>query len=267
MLYDQHCHSRYSNDSCEDLKNYAIIAEKYHASYVVTTEHIEFNSVCTNSDWTVDFKGLLDEQVRLKEQFPSISFLLGVEIGYRHEYIDKMKKTIASNDFDVVNMSIHDNGVYDYYMKAPFIKLGISEVLNIYFNNIINALDNFNDFDVLSHFDYGFKTAYLIDNTISINDFESIVRTIFKKLIKMNKALEINMKVQNVIDDSRHLKTILRWYKEEGGIDLTLSSDAHAKDAYIRYYEDQKKFIEIIKDAGFKRLNYFIKRKKYYYDI
>ena len=100
-----------------------------------------------------------------------------------------MLNLVKSEDFDLVNMSIHDNGVYDYYMKEAYLEKGVDGMLDIYFNNILDALDNFHDFDVLSHFDYGFKSAYNVDNSIRINDYEQIVRKIFRKVISLGKTL------------------------------------------------------------------------------
>lgn len=267
MIYDQHCHSMFSKDSGEFLTNYFKICNEYHIKYLVTTEHIEFNSACDNTDWTVDYDQLNKELETNHKIFPNVIPLLGIEIGYRKEYINNMLEVINSQKFDVVNMSIHDNGICDYYMKEPFKQIGIDKMLNIYFDNILDGLNNFNNFDVLSHFDYGFKTAKLIDNSLSINKYEMKVREIFKKVISLNKALEINIKVQSTINDLNHLKTILKWYVEEGGKKLTLSSDAHTKEAYKKYFEVQNQYIEIIKEFGFKYLCYFIERKELHYDI
>ncbi len=266
MIHDQHCHSMYSFDSKEKLENYFKIADSYQVKYLVTTEHIEFNCVYNNQDWKVDYDALKEDFKKCHLKYPHITPLLGVEIGYRYDALDRMTSLIKSQPFDVVNMSIHDNGVYDYYDQPTFIKVGILKMLDIYFDNIIDALDHFTDFNVLSHFDYGFKTAYLIDNNLTINLFEPKIKTIFKKLINLNKALEINFKVQSLLNLD-HLKLFLKWYKELGGSKLTLSSDAHKMEALNDYYMSQAKYLQIIKDAGFNYLCYYIKRKEYHYDI
>lgn len=267
MIYDQHCHSSYSGDSYEDIENYFKIADSCKVEYLVTTEHIEFNSVYNNQDWTVDYENLIKDLNKYHLKYPHIKPLLGIELGYRKDQLDRMIKIVNKYHFDIINMSIHDNGIYDYYLKDNYKQIGVQKMLDIYFNNIIDSLDNFNDFDVLSHFDYGFKTAYLVDSSLKIDDYEPIVRRIFRKLIKLNKALEINIKVQTTINDINHMKTFLNWYKSEGGTKITLSSDSHNKDSYSEYYKDQDKYIKIIKEIGFNYLCYFIKRKENHYYI
>lgn len=266
MLHDQHCHTKYSLDSKASLEEYYKICTKYNCKYFITTEHIDFNCVCNNQDWIVDYQKLKKELNDLHKKYTSCIPLLGVELGYRNEYISKMQDVIDSNSFDVVNLSVHDNGIYDYYEQEGFIREGIPKMLKTYFNNILDALGNFSDFDVLSHFDFGFKTAYLLDNAVTINTYEKEVRTIFKILIKKEKTLEINMKVENMIDH-KHLNTILDWYYEEGGKNITLSSDSHNEETYENYYQTRNEYINILKRHGFNKLSYFIKRKHYTYAI
>ncbi len=267
MLHDQHCHTSFSGDSKASMEEYYKIALKNNTKYFVTTEHIEFMSVYNNMDWMVDYDNLKYTLDYLKNKYKKITPLLGVELGYRKDQLNRMKEFIKTQDFDIINMSIHDNGKYDYYMKEHFMQVGIDKMLKIYFDNILDALDNFTDFNVLSHFDYGFKSAFNLDNTLKINQYEEVVRKIFRKVIELNKALEVNIKVQYVMKNTDHLKTWLTWYKEEGGTKLTLSSDAHEERFYDDYYQTRKDYIKIIKECGFINLRYFVKRQEYIYNI
>lgn len=267
MLHDQHCHTSFSLDSKASIEEYYKIALKNKTKYFITTEHIEFDSVYNKIDWTVDYEELKYTLNYLKDKYKTITPLLGVELGYRKDHLEDMLKLVKSEDFDLVNMSIHDNGVYDYYMKEAYLEKGVDGMLDIYFNNILDALDNFHDFDVLSHFDYGFKSAYNVDNSIRINDYEQIVRKIFRKVISLGKTLEINIKVQSLLKLNNHLETWLRWYKEEGGEKLTISSDSHEEKYHDEYYNIRPMYIELLKKLGFDSLRYFIKRKEYIYKI
>lgn len=266
MLHDQHAHTSYSMDSDASLEEYYKILQKYNAKYFITTEHIEFDSMYNFQDWTVDYESMKKELKLLNKKYPSVTPLLGVEIGYRKDHLNDMERVINSENFDLVNMSIHDNGKYDYYMKDSYKLLGNQKMLDIYFNNIIDGLNTYNNFDVLSHFDYGFKTAYLVDHNEIISNYEKYVRPIFRKIISLDKTLEINTKVQSILGEE-HLKTWLRWYYEEGGTKLTLSSDSHSEYIYDAYYNEQKKYIKIIKSIGFNQLIYFVNRKEYIYKI
>ena len=124
----------------------------------------------------------------------------------------------------------------------------------------VNIMDNF---DVLSHIDYAYKTCYKIDPTYNFLDDEELIRPILETIIKKGKALEINSKVQNVLPDE-HLIKLLEFYKKLGGEKITLSSDAHIINRYLDNFE---KYKNIIKECGFNYLCYYIKRKEYHYDI
>ena len=266
-LHDQHLHTKYSLDSKEDLENYYKLASELNCSYIITTEHIEFDSVYNNQDWIVDFDALKNNLDSLNNKYPNVTPLLGVEVGYRKDHLTDMDKLISSQNFDLVNMSIHDNGKYDYYMKKDYEALGIDKMLDIYFNNAIDGVKTYKNYDVLSHIDYGFKTAYVLDNTLNINNYKHYLKEIFKIVVEDDKVLEINFKVQKTINDINHLKSLLSIYKECGGTKLSFSSDAHFLAQLEDYYKEQDEFINVIKEMGFNELYYFINRKQHKYII
>ena len=131
-IHDQHIHTSYSRDSQADIYEYAKKANELGCKYFVTTDHIEFNSVATNDDWTVDYENLMNDLRKLKKIYPHMEFLLGIEIGYRKDKLKEMNELLSKYPFDLVNMSIHDNGKVDYYMKKDFREIGIDKMLNIF---------------------------------------------------------------------------------------------------------------------------------------
>ena len=122
-----------------------------------------------------------------------------------------MEKWINSQDFDVINLSIHNNPLMEYYYESFFREYGIDKCLEMYFNQMMDAMLSMDDFDVLAHIDYGFKTAYNIDKDLKFSDYEHYLIPILKQLIKKDKALEINTKVQKAFPDT-HLKYLLGLY-------------------------------------------------------
>ena len=262
ILHDQHMHSHYSEDSKEDLKAYLDIATKENINYFITCEHVDFDPPSFDKSWIADFKALKEECKSLEKKYPNITFLYGIELGYRKDHIQDMKDMLHNNKFDLVQLSAHDDGINDYYLKESF--LDTYNDLNKYFDKVYEAITTFNDFDVLSHFDYGFKTARMVNKYEDIKKYQDKIEKIFNKLIELNKPLEINAKVQSVINDDEYLKYILNLYYSLGGRKLTLSSDAHQVENYRLNFD---KYIKMIKDAGFSYLCYFINRKEYHFDL
>ena len=267
MLYhDQHMHSFYSEDSHEDLRNYYLEAQKLGIKYVCTCEHFDFETIISGKTWCADFDSAIKYREELKKEFPDIIPLLGVELGYKPTSVKAITELSNKYPFDIIQLSIHDNNVIDYYYPDQF--GDYRETLNGYFNLMLDGVTNFDNFDSLSHLDYGFKTALMIDKDLKLKEFEDIITKILKVLIKKNKCLEINSKVQNKIfgitNNYDNLEYLLKLYKSLGGTKLTLSSDAHE----VKYYRSNfPLYMDIIKKNGFNKLSYFIKRKEYFYDI
>lgn len=261
-IYDQHIHSIFSADSNELIENYYNIAKINNCPYFLTTEHLDINIANSGKDWIGDYKNVIDTLNKIKTNDGPIP-LLGIEVGFRKEYISKIKEILSKFDFDVVNLSIHDNGKMEYYFEQGFIDYGISDTLITYYNQMEEALTIFDDFNVLSHIDYGFKTACKINPNLDFYDSIDQLKRILSLLIKKEKALEINTKVQSFFDDS-HIRKLLRLYKSLGGTRLTLSSDAHKVKNFMYQFD---KYLAIIKEEGFDELCYFIKREEHRFKI
>lgn len=261
-LHDQHVHSHYSVDSEAKIEDYLSIAANKGCKYFVLTDHIDYMRDYA-TDWLVDYERLEMEEKKLSLLYPNITFLKGVEIGYRFKYMKDIDDILNQNPFDLVICSVHYKDGIDYYYEDEVKKIGVEQFLTQYFNNVLEAVEKMDNYDVLGHFDYGFKTAYLVDHNLKITSYEEIIKKIFKVIIEKQKALEINTKVQGVLG-FEHLKEVLKLYKTLGGERITLSSDAHTKE---RYLKDFDKYLKVIKEAGYDYLCYYINRVERHYYI
>ena len=258
LIHDQHVHSYYSFDSNQPIKEYLIKAEELGLSFFILTDHCDLNYLDKGENLFFNIKAQNLELDKLQKEFNSIKILRGIEIGYKSSEIDLINKIISENNFDLINFSFHESDGIDYYFVEEFKKHGIKETLIRYFKKEIEAITNFNNYDVFCHLDYGFKTAYLVDKNIEISKYEEFLVKIMEIIIKNEKALEINLKVQSVLP-IEHTKYILSLYKRLGGKYLTLSSDAHEINMFRK---DFNKYTKIIKESGFHSLTYFVKREK-----
>jgi len=266
VLHDQHVHTSFSFDSEELAENYIKEAIKRGCEYFVATNHFDINLYNKHNDFIFDIEEENKELKKLQEKYSNIKILHGIEVGYKYFKKDnaKTKKILQSYSFDLINLSVHDYKDIDFYYIDIYYKKGVDKILNIYFNQVLNLVKENPDYDVLSHIDYGFKTPYLNDKSLSIKRYENILKEIFYELVKNDKTLEINTKVEDMIDDKEHLLYILKLYKECGGKNLSLSSDAHQLNRYMISFD---KYMSLIKNAGFDYLVYYVNRKKNYYKI
>ncbi len=265
--YDQHMHSSFSADSKEDLENYVKIAKEKHIPYICTCEHFDYLTVVDGTTWIADYPKLMKLHEDLRIKYPSVGFLLGIELGYKRICFDEMVELSHKYPFDIIQLSIHDNNKWDYYFPNAFLGQEKSS-MDEYFDLMLEAIERFTNFDVLSHIDFGFKTLKMMDKKWEFKLWDDKIRKVMKKVIELDKAFEINTKVQEVIynidKDNHHIEYILGLYKELGGKKVTLSSDAHTVDKYLNLFD---KYMKILKSFGFNELSFFIKRKEYKYII
>ena len=262
-IYDQHVHTKYSPDSKAIIEDYLILAIEKRNRYFVSTDHVDYDMVSSHINSITDFHTKQNELETLKLKYPNITILDGIEMGYRHDYVDEMKEILKKYHFDIVLLSVHDNGIIDFYRKDHALKYGLINTMNIALDYILESITNIIDYNVLAHIDYTFRTIYSCDNSLHINLFENQLIKIFQKLIEDKKTLEINTKVQQALVDD-HLIYILKLYKSVGGERLTISSDCHD---VRRFEEYQDKYIDIIKKYGFNKLVYFVNKEEYFIDI
>lgn len=267
-LHDQHMHSLFSNDSKQTIKEYLDEAVKRDCKYFILTDHLDLNINNSGVDWRADYKGEKEYLDSVKEDYPTLTLLMGIEVGYKIDYLEENQKEIDAIDFDLINLSVHDYLDLDFYFYTNYEKHGIENTMNYYFSKEIEGMNMMKDFDVLSHIDYAYKTLLENQNNRKISEWEDWLKKIFVLLVKKDKCLEINTKVQETIrkinGNDSHINYLLSLYKECGGKHLTLSSDAHSVDRFMADFDYYK---NIIKQNGFDHLCFFVKRKRYEYDI
>ena len=231
ILHDQHLHSKYSHDSNEELINYIELANRMGCKYFVTTEHFDLDLVINHEDWIVDYQALKNELQIHQKNYPNICFLLGIEVGYRKDKLLEITKQLNSEDFDVINLSIHDSKEEDFYWYKYFLSVGEKELLNKYFDIMIEATSNFDKYNVLSHIDYGFKTVYLVNNKIKISDFEEKINNLEKivkelengdvalddAINKFNEAIKLANSCNKTLEEAT--KTVNKVLNKEGNLE------------------------------------------------
>lgn len=260
-LHDQHIHSRFSEDAKGLLCRYIRRAKKEGKSYFITCEHLEMYHVTSEKPWLFNADKLYKRSAKLCKRY-GLTPLLGIEIGCNLDHFNDMDRLISEHPYDLVQLSMHDDGVNDFYLKEVFNEIPSS--VNNYFDFMYKGVVGYKNYEVLSHFDYGFKSALKAHPDLDIRDYEDKLTKIFKVLIDDDKTLEINSKVETTINNDDYLRYILRLYKSLGGKHLSLSSDAHALENYCLNFD---KYMKIIKEEGFTSLDYFIKRKRYEFPL
>ncbi len=261
-FFNQHQHTSYSHDSNTTPKEYIEYYMNLGIENIVFTDHYDLDLDMRGDNMIFDIDKRDEELNSLKQEYKNIHIMSGIEIGYEKRLFNQYLEELNNHDFDLVIMSVHFLNGLDYY-KAEILKnKDINQVMNNYFDSMLDGVTNFPRYDILGHIDYGFRTALKVDQNQKIQNYGDKLVEIFKALIKRDKVLEINTKVQERIGDDNHTKYLLDLYKKSGGINITLTSDGHSVE---RAFSSFNKYMKMIKEAGFDHLNYFIDGKRYNY--
>ncbi len=172
----------------------------------------------------LDVPRYLNSIDRCRAAYPDLQILTGLEIGQPHLHRAEVTALLALAPFDRVIGSLHCLPDTDGTMAEPwelFPHHPPAEIFRAYLAEIpamVNASDAFN---VLGHIDYPVRSWPGPFNPL---DFEEELRNALSAVAAADRALELNTRLP--LDP-----LILRWWREEGGQQLTSGSDAHLPEA------------------------------------
>lgn len=255
QFYDTHMHSRLSFDSNEDPVNYI-----NETTEVLTfTDHLDLeNTIFDKRDDIPDFDQLFGWQKQFKTSH-NVDLLAGVEVGFVPGQKERLEAIVSAYDFDIKLLSCHQNSEYDYMDEVD----EKPEVMMAkYMDQLLRALDEMSGFQIMTHFDYGFR---IHDMTVNdIQKYEKNMVAIFKKCIDNNLAFELNSK--SLI--KYHNEDLYEWaipiYQSLGGKLFSIGSDAHeAKDHFLAF----DKSIALLEKFGVTEVAQFKKQQLSLYPL
>ncbi|MFC5730161.1 MULTISPECIES: PHP domain-containing protein [Nocardioides] len=169
-----------------------------------------------------DVAGYLSSIERCREQFPGLQILSGLEVGEPHWHPDAVRRVLAAGQFDRVLGSLHCLPEGERFHEPPgmYGRVEQHEVMRRYLEEIAVLVRQSDAFSVLAHIDYPVRAWPGTDGPFDPLAFEEEFRHALRATADSGKALEINTMVP--LHD-----TILRWWREEGGVTVTFGSDAH----------------------------------------
>lgn len=235
IYYDQHLHSHHSFDSKESFHHYL----QHQPSIFITTEHLDFKNPSDHfNDSLPDYANYTQELDSLRKQYPNTTFLTGIEVGYLNQHQLDIQHFLKGKEFDLILLSVHQNGQLDY-MDNNILSLDPKEVTAAYYTQMLQAVKEFSNAQVLTHFDYGVRKL-----SLSVNDFKQIAEPflipILKEIIAKNMALELNAKSILTYKNKELYTYVIPLYLSLGGYLFTLGSDAHRASDYEMGFQEMK---------------------------
>ena len=101
MLFDTHIHTLFSSDSAMSMQR-AVKKGKQLNMGITITDHMDIGYP-TNGMYIFD----TNDYFKTYEKYRSSTVLLGVELGMRLEFVEKIREKITACPFDYIIGSIH----------------------------------------------------------------------------------------------------------------------------------------------------------------
>ena len=261
MLADYHIHSRYSDDSEEEIeinilsaieKGFDEICLTDHVDYGVKIEYEEYLKLddekkkITNSN--VDYPSYFKEIEELQKKYGNrIKIKKGLEFGMQVHTISQFQNLFNRYEMDFVILSCHQVENREFW-TGDFQKGKTSDEYNReYYDEIYKVINKYDNYSILGHLDLIQRYNKEFEgDTYPFEKNREIIEKILKKVIKSGKGIEVNTSsFAYGLEDLTPAREILKMYYNLGGKVITVGSDSHrAKDigrhiAYI--YEELKK--------------------------
>ncbi len=265
-FFDNHTHSHFSPDSRMTLEQGLAAALEAGIAGISITDHLDIDAPDGKDIFMFDPAKQQQQIEELAPKFANIHIFKGIEVGLQLECMEKIKAFTAMYSFDTVIASTHfvdgTDPYYGEYYKGK-------DAVNAYghtFEVMHKSIVEYNDFDILGHFDYIARYAPYEIRDIRYSLFGDALDPILKFLAQNGKALEINTntyRLRNGYTPSLDTE-ILKRFRELGGEAISLGSDAHEP---WRIAENFEQYRQIIKNCGFNHLVYYKQRKPQFYSI
>lgn len=231
MYKDCHVHTKISHDGISCMQDYFKSASEKGVDEITFTEHYDvYDGLKTNLK-TLNVEEYFSFYQKMKE-CSNFNFNFGIEIGLQPDISENVHSLVSKYPFDFIIGSSHITCKKDMSMDKSFFE-GITrkEAYLKYFEEVLQNIQIYDEFDVYGHLDYVVRYGGYNIKTIDYKDFAEILDAILLELIKKDKGIEINTSGLRYGLPYPHPNIdIIKRYKDLGGKIITIGSDAHKAD-------------------------------------
>lgn len=257
MIFDSHMHTEVSADSAMKAADALERAAKLGVGAVFTEhEDMDFpgekDFTFSPEDYWKKYEALRGEGERLR---------LGVELGMQEGLAEKNRAFVKKVPFDQVIGSIHTLLGFDLYYETLYEGREKDEVYRLYLRAMASCVRSHGAFiDILAHIDYIARYAAYRDAELTYAVYGEEIDEVLAALIETDTVLELNTRRFDAPQGKASLVPIFRRYRELGGREVTLGSDAHDACAVAFAFCEAQ---DLAESLGLRIVTFFARRKEY----
>ncbi len=184
----------------------------------------------------------------------------GMELGMQSHLVQRFDKLASDWPFDFLNISQHLVLGKDPYFAYEWDGMSVYEMIRTYYEEMYSNLRIMTQWDSLSHLDYIIRYIPERGDLVydSLKEHRDIVAAILEYVISRGKCLEVNTAgFKYGLGQTHPSREVLMLYRDLGGEQITIGSDAHAPEHIaIAFAETEKMLLE----CGFRTYTIFENR-------
>ncbi|MDQ0508666.1 histidinol-phosphatase (PHP family) [Peptoniphilus ivorii] len=259
-MIDIHTHSRFSMDSIADPEKNVVNAIERGIEVLAFTDHIDRTIENESIDYTFNFNEYIEVLDFIRHRYAErIEVLIGLEIGLNLNVKTMMEELMENLDFDFFIGSIHSLDEEDIATVLRRSTPDIESYYTHYYETMLENIETTRGFQVVGHIDY--IDRYIEDKSAipPFSAYRDIVAAILEAAIQKDLAIEYNTAGRyKGLDHANPKDEILSLYRDLGGDNVTLSSDAHKSVHIGRGIAAGAAHLEAL---GFEEVVYYRKKK------
>ncbi|WP_235396155.1 histidinol-phosphatase HisJ family protein [Faecalicatena contorta] len=266
IIADIHMHSTFSHDSESAPEEMIRGAVEKGLRTICFTDHYDKDEMEWGEESIFDPEEYFRILPPLAEKYKDkIDVKIGVELGLRPYLGDYYRAFVKKYPFDFVIGSVHMIQSTDPAAGKLFRDYTDEEAYRIGFEEMLEDIKNFDDFDSFGHMDYMVRYAREQEKSYSYRGFADEIDAVLRALVEKGKALELNTAgLKYGLPFAHPHPDILKRYRELGGEMITVGADGH-KPEHIAY--DFHKVSQILQACGFRFYTVFSDRKPIFIEL
>lgn len=257
---DYHSHTSFSSDCNTPMENMIQRGIALGLTQLVFTDHVDFDYPNLDFTFEIDYDEYWEVFQKYQKKYQDdITLLLGVEVGFQPQLVQKIEDFTSKYPFDFIIGSSHVVDCLDLYNGDFFKGKEQKEAYYRYFESILDNIRVFDCFQVYGHLDYIIRYGDYPNPVLSYQEYQEIIDGILKTLVHKGKGLELNTSGYRYgLGQFHPQSSILKAYKRFGGEMITVGSDAHRTQDLCA---DFKTAYELLKEVGFSYFTVFKNQK------
>ncbi len=231
IIEDLHLHTHISKDSVQDGEKYVIEGIKRGIKYIGFSDHLDLDP--TDKDYGYyNYEDALKDYDRLNKKYNrKVGILLGLEVTYQSGLEKSIRENTQGKRYDYLIGSVHrlEGFTIAGVSGLPFFEEKKERAAYKMYFEEMEKLVQMNYFQIIGHFDVIKRFGVRFYGKFRPSKYKSIIENILKEIVKQGIVIEMNSSgLRQPPREPYPSKEILEMYRDMGGTEITIGSDAHS---------------------------------------